>query len=221
MINVKLLTCALLSAVAITPVQAQIVSFPEAGNEGSFRVTDDSFHNTIGSFEPRLQMGYPVRPKVLPSPPPDTDLMTGEAEKQRVCTHVVERGDTLGRLAARYLGTSNRWTVLAHLNPGINPHDLNIGIVLNLPCPEPVQPVIPAWTAKAGEDFTTVLKRWGKIAGYRIVIRTSDVWALSVPIRLQTDFENAVAELVKGLGSGGRSPPVRVYSNKVIQLGGI
>ena len=86
---------------------------------------------------------------------------------------------------------------------------------------EPASPPLPTWTARAGEDFAVVLARWAKTAKYRVVIGTTDAWTLAVPVSIRGDFESAVNQLVKGLGSDGKAPPVRVYSNKVIRLGGL
>ncbi len=86
---------------------------------------------------------------------------------------------------------------------------------------KPAPPPLPVWTAKAGEDFAGVLQRWAKAAKYRVVVGTTDAWTLAVPVSIRGDFETAVGELVKGLGSDGRSPPVRLYNNKVIRLGGL
>ena len=255
---------------------------PAVLRSSSERVTGDS-------FDAKLQMATPVKAQ---GPSKSTTATNGAGDKRRAqaadCTHAIQRGDTLGKIAARYLGTSNRWPEIARTNPGIDSKQLRIGAVIKLPCAvpagqgsaarrsggplagtaflgalsgqkktpaasgageeagatattaqsestdknaptatKPVEPVptptqpLPVWTAKSGEDFASVLKRWSKVAGYRIVIRTTDAWTISVPIRLQTDFESAVAELVRGLGSDGRSPPVRVYKNKVIRLGGL
>ena len=80
---------------------------------------------------------------------------------------------------------------------------------------------MPVWTAKKGEDFAAVLNRWAKASGYRLVIATTDAWTLGVPIRIQADFETAVSQLVRGLGSDGKAPPVRLYENRVLRLGGL
>ena len=86
---------------------------------------------------------------------------------------------------------------------------------------KPPPPVHPIWTAKPGEDFAGVLKRWAQAAQYRVVIDSRDAWTITVPVSIRGDFETAVNQLVKGLGSDGKAPPVRIYSNKVIRLGGL
>ena len=47
-------------------------------------------------------------------------------------THTVAEGDNLSRIAKRYLGSEVKWTVLADLNPGVDPHNLKIGQVLRI-----------------------------------------------------------------------------------------
>ena len=89
------------------------------------------------------------------------------------------------------------------------------------PAKPPAPPPLPVWTARAGEDFEVVLNRWGKAAGYRVVVGTTDAWTISVPVRIQSNFESAVGQLVRGLGSDGKAPPVRIYRNRVVRLGGV
>jgi nucleoid-associated protein YgaU len=48
-------------------------------------------------------------------------------------TVTVARGDTLGEIALRELGTSKRWPEIAALNPGVDPNALRIGTLLVLP----------------------------------------------------------------------------------------
>ena len=84
---------------------------------------------------------------------------------------------------------------------------------------KPANPPLPVWTARKGEDFAAVLQRWGKTAGYSVVIETTDAWTIGVPVSIRASFEDAVAEIVRGLASGGSAPPVRLYANKVVRLG--
>ena len=85
--------------------------------------------------------------------------------------------------------------------------------------PQPAPP-LPVWKAKRGEFFADVLRRWGKEAGYTVIADSAEAWRLGVPVRIQADFEDAVAELVRGLGHGGVSPRVRIHPNRVVRLGG-
>ncbi|MDB5098818.1 MAG: hypothetical protein JWM80_3239 [Cyanobacteria bacterium RYN_339] len=47
-------------------------------------------------------------------------------------TYVVQRGDTLSKLAQRYLGKASRWREIAKLNPGVG-EKLALGLTLHLP----------------------------------------------------------------------------------------
>ena len=84
----------------------------------------------------------------------------------------------------------------------------------------PATPPLPVWTAKRGEYLADVLRRWGKVAGYTVIIDSTDAWRLGVPIRLKAGFEDAVDELVSGLAHDGTPPRVRLYPNAVLRLGG-
>jgi nucleoid-associated protein YgaU len=66
-------------------------------------------------------------------------------------TYTIQRGDTLGKIAKRILGSSKRWRELARANPQINPNRLNVGETLMIPGAAPmnqemsapvVQPVV-------------------------------------------------------------------------------
>lgn len=48
-------------------------------------------------------------------------------------TYIVQRGDTLGKIASDLLGSAARWQVIARANPGIDPNRLSVGTVLNIP----------------------------------------------------------------------------------------
>lgn len=48
-------------------------------------------------------------------------------------TVTVEKGQTLGIIAAKYLGSANRWNEIKELNKGIDPNNLKVGSKLVLP----------------------------------------------------------------------------------------
>ena len=77
----------------------------------------------------------------------------------------------------------------------------------------------PIWTARKGEAFTAVVKRWAKRAGYTVIADTHDAWKLDVSVRLGGAFRDAVGGLVRGLAHDGVAPPVRIYPNKVVRIG--
>ena len=83
-----------------------------------------------------------------------------------------------------------------------------------------VEVALPLWTAKPGERFDAVLKRWAATAGYQVVTDSRDAWTLSVPVRIEANFKDALNQLIAGLGVNGSPPLVRIYPNKVVRLGG-
>ena len=84
----------------------------------------------------------------------------------------------------------------------------------------PPLPPPPVWTAKQGEFLADVLARWGKSAGWTVIVDTTDAWRLAVAFRTQAAFDAAVAELIRGMGHDGVPPRVRLYPNQVLRLGG-
>ena len=84
----------------------------------------------------------------------------------------------------------------------------------------PPLPPPPVWTAKQGEFLSDVLTRWGKSAGWTVIVDTTDAWRLAVAFRTQAAFDAAVAELIRGMGHDGVAPRVRLYPNQVLRLGG-
>ncbi len=182
---------------------------------------------------------------------------TPPATASRSCpTHMIQPGDTLGKIAAARLGNSRRWSEIAAANPGLDPKRLRVGTRITLPCaagpgpgriqpaqagpaatgasptavvrtapaPEaaapPSPPPLPVWTARADEYLADVLKRWGRTAGWTVIVDSSDAWRLRVPIRVQASFDDAVGEIVRGLAHDGLPPRIRLYPNNVLRLGG-
>ena len=80
---------------------------------------------------------------------------------------------------------------------------------------------LPVWHAKSGEYLSDVIKRWGKAAGYTVIVGDGAEWRLGVPVRETETFENTLAKLIKGFAANGQPPAVRVFSNKVIKIGAI
>lgn len=84
----------------------------------------------------------------------------------------------------------------------------------------PPLPPPPVWTAAQDEFLSDVLTRWGTVAGWTVLIDTTDAWRLKVAFRAEAAFDAAVAELIRGMGHDGVPPRVRLYPNQVLRLGG-
>ena len=84
----------------------------------------------------------------------------------------------------------------------------------------PALPPPPVWSAAQGEFLADVLTRWGKTAGWTVIVDTTDAWRLQVPFRAEAAFDAAVTELIRGMGHDGVPPRVRLYPNQVLRLGG-
>jgi len=82
-------------------------------------------------FEPPVRVAG--KPAPLAPPPP------GATEEARRV--VVQKGDTLQKIAARELGDASRWRVLTEWNPGLDPKRLKRGQELRLPPPTRAAPV--------------------------------------------------------------------------------
>ena len=98
--------------------------------------------------------------------------------------------------------------------------DAAIAVRADEPEAAPPLPPPPVWTAKQGEFLADVLTRWGKSAGWTVIVDTTDAWRLAVAFRTQAAFDAAVAELIRGMGHDGVAPRVRLYPNQVLRLGG-
>jgi nucleoid-associated protein YgaU len=74
-------------------------------------------------FEPPVRVAG--KPAPLAPPPP------GTSSEPRIV--VVQKGETLQKIAARELGDANQWRVLIQWNPGVNPKRLKLGQEIKVP----------------------------------------------------------------------------------------
>ena len=86
---------------------------------------------------------------------------------------------------------------------------------------EPVEIIQPTWSASSGELLSDVVKRWGNIAGYRVFSGGDIQWRLRVPFSQTGSFEAVLDQLVKGFSTAPTPPTVRIYTNKVIEIGDV
>lgn len=149
-------------------------------------------------------------------------------------TYEVRPGDSLGRIADR-IGAS--WVTAERLfeinRDRISAPDLiRVGQVLVTPC-HPGEAVVPAlpeeetpelvsaplWEARAGEDLVPVLVRWGREAGFDVIVERSSDWRFGVPFRHNGSFRGAVDEVIAGFSTAATPPFVTFYTNNVMTIG--
>ncbi|HET6164879.1 MAG TPA: LysM peptidoglycan-binding domain-containing protein [Planctomycetota bacterium] len=92
-------------------------------------------------FEPPVRLAG--KPAPLAPPPP------GSTCEPRVV--VVQKGDSLQKIAARELGDANQWRTLIQWNPGVDPKRLKPRQELKLPPPARVAPSREATTTRLHE----------------------------------------------------------------------
>jgi nucleoid-associated protein YgaU len=80
-----------------------------------------------------------VQLPTVPRPALDTPVATGTGTvgPSAQVVHVVQDGETLGRIALRYYGDANRWQKIYDANRAAipNPNALTVGARLNIPPP--------------------------------------------------------------------------------------
>lgn len=107
-------------------VQQQVNNF----DEGDYEVADNIVEETISSVSA------------------DADADTS-FYGQTGGTYVIKRNDTLGTIAKRLLGSSQKWREIARANPSINPNRLSVGATIMIPGAEPVQHQVSVPTVEA------------------------------------------------------------------------
>lgn len=80
----------------------------------------------------RLRGDIAVEPVTIePEEAPASGNVGGERADRR--TYTVKKGDTLYTLAARFLGSGEKWKDIADMNPGLKPESIRAGQVIFLP----------------------------------------------------------------------------------------
>lgn len=157
------------------------------------------------------------------------------AQPVPVCeSYEVRAGDTLGGIAARVTGIRMTAEALYQLNQDslASPDLLRVGQLVRIPCnagiiavpllPEPDGPELisaPSWRASAGEGLVQVLIRWGRDAGYDVIVENGSDWRFGVPFRHSGSFRGAVDEALSGFSTAAVPPYVTFYTNNVMTIG--
>ncbi len=161
-------------------------------------------------------------------------------EANSTCSYTIASGDTLSRIAAARLGDAARWREIASINQSTisNVNALRVGTIIRLPCAgstvgqggisspvaTPAQPTpapIPKWTAREGESFVAAAQRWGRAAGYTVVVETNEDWTFAVDVNEEGSFRDVLQRVVRGFGAQGTPPAVQIFSNNVVKIGGL
>lgn len=88
----------------------------------------------------KLKLGEPSTPSEAPAKSAEPKREAAPGPKVATATYTVKRGDVLGRIAQRELGSATLWEEIVALNPGVDPNRLLVGAVLKLPkAARPVQ----------------------------------------------------------------------------------
>lgn len=74
------------------------------------------------------------------------------------------------------------------------------------------------WSAIRGEFLVDVLMRWGRGAGYTVIVRDRYPWMMGVNYEFAGGFREALNDLLSGFHTSGRQPAVTLYKNDVMIL---
>lgn len=96
--------------------------------------------------QPTMPIATPTHVVEAPAPVPTSAPSRAGGE------YVVQRGDSLARIARQRLGAESRWQEIAALNPSIDPKSLNVGQKLMLPDGASPAPSAPKASAKPTTD---------------------------------------------------------------------
>lgn len=83
----------------------------------------------VGQQTPITAPNAPMAANAIVAPPIAQPAPTPSASTE----YVVQRGDSLARIAKNQLGAESRWQEIAALNTGINPKSLSVGQKLQMP----------------------------------------------------------------------------------------
>ena len=70
--------------------------------------------------------------EIVETDQPATEVESG-ADTARPATYTMKAGDTLWSIAAKHLGSGQRWKEIVKVNPGLDPRKLRVGQVIKLP----------------------------------------------------------------------------------------
>ncbi len=114
------------------------------------------------------KLTIPPAPAVSPSTPPTTSMDAGSMTAMTGRTYTVRPGDTLEKISKEAYGKKSQWKAIAAANPGINPNNLKVGSVLNLPEAPVVAEVAPVASPKTAPKASS-REPWKTPGGTKLV----------------------------------------------------
>jgi nucleoid-associated protein YgaU len=126
-----------------------------------------------------FQNPHPVQEPVGPTPetPPEDPNAGLAVVPPKFYEYRAVQGDTFGTIAAKFLGESTKWTVIAQANPLLDPNRLRAGTIVRVPVdPKNIQGVenpqgYELYTIQANDTLSEIAKKvygktslWGVIA---------------------------------------------------------
>jgi hypothetical protein len=109
------------------------IGFPSSGGGGVFSYFE-SFFNAILSIPRNIQRivivpFYSSPPPTSSSPSPSSSA-TASSSSSNTFKYTIQSGDTFYALASKYCTSV---TAIENANPGVNPNDLQVGQIINMP----------------------------------------------------------------------------------------
>jgi nucleoid-associated protein YgaU len=143
----------LTSAPAVASTPERIAAMPEAP---VMQPSAMPVAASVAMFDTTL----PVQPPVAPAAPEKPIQPPARTpEESAVNTVLVQAGDSLWKLAERYLGKAERWTELAKLNPQLmNPSLIRPGQPIHLPTSSPVHEHARTIVIRYGDTLWSVAR---------------------------------------------------------------
>lgn len=103
----------------------------------------------------------PARDHVSEPPSRDTDDVSASAAQSDVPTklHTVQRGESLWKIAEKYLGDGSRYSEIRDLNPAVLGDDLDFlqpGVILRVPAPPADPPTDETYVVQPGDTLSEI-----------------------------------------------------------------
>jgi len=120
--------------------------------QGSARGSAPVIYPQASAGEPQSAVHSPVRAPKVAAPPQDYETVEPENGADRKApagknsveadasyygqaggSYVIQRGDTMGKISKKLLGSSKRWREISRANPQLNPNKLTVGMAITIP----------------------------------------------------------------------------------------